>query len=86
MRALVAAEADDSIDICGLIDRASPEVRQVVAAAQRARIASAVPSGGKFGGFGGNWRPVGPWPHPLPVDVFGGPEGFTTYFPQVEGG
>jgi hypothetical protein len=72
VRALVAAEADDSIDICSLIDRASPEVRAVVAAARRARIASGVPTGC---GFGGNWRPVGRW-REEPQLVFGGPTGF----------
>ena len=71
---LVEAERDDGVDVCGLIDAASPATRAAVAEVQRARIASGVAGGGKFGG--GRWRRVGLWPHPEPgVLVFGGPEG-----------
>jgi hypothetical protein len=37
-RALIAAETDDSVPIIRLIDEATPEVRSLVAAVQRARI------------------------------------------------
>jgi hypothetical protein len=37
-RALIQAETDDSVPIVRLIDEASPEVRALVAAFQRARI------------------------------------------------
>ena len=71
---LALGESFDSVDVCAAIDAASPEVRQVVAAVQRARIdQSSVGAGAKFGG---NWRPVGPYrPEPF-VLVFGGVEGY----------
>ena len=84
---LAAGELDDTVDIIGAIDTASPATRAAVAEVQRVRIASGVAGGGKFGG--GRWRRVGPWVDVVEesaVDVFGGPEGLTTYYPQIEGG
>jgi hypothetical protein len=90
LRTLIEGESDDRVDVCGAIDRADPATRAVVAAAQRARIdASNVSSGAKFGWFGGEWRVVHRWVDEVDesaVDVFGGVEGVTTYYPQVEGG
>jgi hypothetical protein len=37
-RGLIEAETDDRIDVVGLIDGASPDVRRLVAAKQRERI------------------------------------------------
>jgi hypothetical protein len=85
---LVAGERDDRVDIVRAIDEASEDVRAVVAEVQRRRLArsdpmrSGVPGGSKFGG--GRWRLVGPWPHPEPVLIFGGEEGFRVVYPGVE--
>jgi hypothetical protein len=44
---------------------------------------SGVADGAKFGG--GRWWLVGRWPHPEPITIFGGPEGFRTVYPRVGG-
>ena len=71
---LASGELDDTVDIIGAIDAASPATRAAVAEVKRVRIASGVAAGGKFGG--GRWRRVGPWVDVVEestVDVFGGP-------------
>jgi hypothetical protein len=49
-----------------------------------ASLRSKVPAGPVLDG----WRLVVRWVDmlPGPIDVFGGVEGFTTYFPRIDGG